>query len=139
MTTKKTTLLTAFVLTTTFASPVSTKAQVIINELMQSNIDCVMDDINEFPDYTAEELLKITRITVENKGYALSPDCDAPLAAYFDRRQKADARTAGNGRRARNLVEDAILNQSRRLTAGDVSALTKETLETLLPEDFELE
>ena len=40
---------------------------------------------------------------------------------------------------ARNLVEDAILNQSRRLTAGDVSALTKETLETLLPEDFELE
>ena len=49
------------------------------------------------------------------------------------------SRTAGNGRMARNLVEDAILNQSRRLTAGDVSALTKETLETLLPEDFELE
>ena len=96
-------------------------------------------NIIEFPDYTAEELLKITRITVENKGYALSPDCAAPLTAYFDRRQKADARTAGNGRMARNLVEDAILNQSRRLTAGDVSALTKETLETLLPEDFELE
>ena len=96
-------------------------------------------NIIEFPDYTAEELLKITRITVENKGYTLSPDCDAPLTAYFDRRQKADARTAGNGRMARNLVEDAILNQSRRLTAGDVSALTKETLETLLPEDFELE
>ena len=54
MTTKKTTLLTAFVLTTTFASPVSTKAQVIINELMQSNIDCVMDDINEFPDSWVE-------------------------------------------------------------------------------------
>ena len=68
-----------------------------------------------------------------------APDCAAPLTAYFDRRQKADARTAGNGRMARNLVEDAILNQSRRLTAGDVSALTKETLETLLPEDFELE
>ncbi|MGN0478420.1 MAG: AAA family ATPase [Hominenteromicrobium sp.] len=96
-------------------------------------------NIIEFPDYTAEELLKITRITVENKGYALSPDCAAPLTAYFDRRQKADARTAGNGRMARNLVEDAILNQSRRLTVGDVSALTKETLETLLPEDFELE
>lgn len=54
MTTKKTILLTAFVLTTTFASPVSTKAQVIINELMQSNIDCVMDDINEFPDSWVE-------------------------------------------------------------------------------------
>lgn len=95
-------------------------------------------NIIEFQDYTAEELLQITRITVENKGYVLSPDCDAPLTAYYAARQAADARTAGNGRMARNLVEDAILSQSRRLTAEDVSALTKEKLETLLPEDFEL-
>ena len=26
----------------------------MINELMQSNIDCVMDDINEFPDSWVE-------------------------------------------------------------------------------------
>ena len=26
------------------------QAQLVINEIMQSNIDCVMDDINEFPD-----------------------------------------------------------------------------------------
>lgn len=95
-------------------------------------------NIIEFPDYTAEELLRITRITVENKGYALDAACDAPLTAYFAARQAADARTAGNGRMARNLVEDAILNQSRRLTAGDVSALTQQNLETLLPEDFDL-
>ena len=95
-------------------------------------------NIIEFPDYTAEELLCITRITVENKGYALDAACDAPLTAYFAARQAADARTAGNGRMARNLVEDAILNQSRRLTAGDVSALTQQNLETLLPEDFDL-
>ncbi len=25
-------------------------SQVMINELMQSNIDCIMDDLNEFPD-----------------------------------------------------------------------------------------
>lgn len=95
-------------------------------------------NIIEFPDYTAEELLRITRITVENKGYVLDAACDAPLTAYFAARQAADARTAGNGRMARNLVEDAILNQSRRLTAGDVSALTQQNLETLLPEDFDL-
>lgn len=95
-------------------------------------------NIIEFPDYTAEELLRITRITVENKGYALDAACDAPLTAYFAARQAADARTAGNGRMARNLVEDAILNQSRRLTAGDVSVLTQQNLETLLPEDFDL-
>lgn len=95
-------------------------------------------NIIEFPDYTAEELLRITRITVENKGYVLDAACDAPLTAYFAARQAVDARTAGNGRMARNLVEDAILNQSRRLTAGDVSVLTQQNLETLLPEDFDL-
>ncbi len=94
-------------------------------------------NIIEFPDYTAEELLAITKVLVEDKGYALSPACDAPLLAYFDRRRREDAQSAGNGRMARNLVEDAILRQSRRLTAGDVSRLTKEQLETLLPEDFD--
>ncbi|MBR1400413.1 MAG: CotH kinase family protein [Prevotella sp.] len=29
-------------------------AQIVINELMQSNIDCIMDDINEFPDSWVE-------------------------------------------------------------------------------------
>lgn len=32
----------------------SAQAQVVINELMQSNIDCIMDDINEFPDSWVE-------------------------------------------------------------------------------------
>jgi len=30
------------------------QAQLIINELMQSNVDCVMDDLNEFPDSWVE-------------------------------------------------------------------------------------
>ena len=30
------------------------KSQVVINELMQSNIDCIMDDLNEFPDSWVE-------------------------------------------------------------------------------------
>ena len=29
-------------------------AQLVINELMQSNIDCIMDDLNEFPDSWVE-------------------------------------------------------------------------------------
>jgi hypothetical protein len=32
----------------------SVQAQVVINELMQSNIDCIMDDLNEFPDSWVE-------------------------------------------------------------------------------------
>ena len=30
------------------------QAQVVINEVMQSNIDCIMDDLNEFPDSWVE-------------------------------------------------------------------------------------
>lgn len=32
----------------------SATAQLIINEIMQSNIDCIMDDLNEFPDSWVE-------------------------------------------------------------------------------------
>ena len=29
-------------------------AQLVINELMQSNVECIMDDIREFPDSWVE-------------------------------------------------------------------------------------
>ena len=43
-----------FLLTAVFGAVSPSHAQLIINELMQSNIDCVMDDINEFPDSWVE-------------------------------------------------------------------------------------
>lgn len=33
---------------------VAVRGQLVINELMQSNIDCIMDDLNEFPDSWVE-------------------------------------------------------------------------------------
>ena len=57
----------------------------------------------EFPDYTAEELLQITQVLAKNKGYTLAEACTEPLLGYYARWQESDARTAGNGRLARNL------------------------------------
>ena len=88
----------------------------------------------EFPDYTAEELLKITELQADGRGYRLDEGCKAPLLAYYARRQAADAAKAGNGRMARNTLEQAILNQSRRLVAAPAAPL-----DLLLPGDFELE
>ena len=34
--------------------PAQANAKLVINELMQSNIDCIMDDLNEFPDSWVE-------------------------------------------------------------------------------------
>ena len=87
----------------------------------------------EFPDYTAEELLQITHVQAKNKGYRLAESCAEPLLGYYARWQAADARTAGNGRLARNTLEKAIFHQSRRLVAEPAAAL-----DLLLPSDLEL-
>lgn len=87
----------------------------------------------EFPDYTAVELLQITHVQARNKGYRLAESCTEPLLGYYARWQESDARTAGNGRLARNTLEKAIFHQSRRLVAEPAAAL-----DLILPSDLEL-
>ena len=87
----------------------------------------------EFPDYTAVELLQITQVLAKNKGYTLAEACTEPLLGYYARWQAADARTAGNGRLARNTLEKAIFHQSRRLVTEPAAAL-----DPILPSDLEL-
>ena len=87
----------------------------------------------EFPDYTAVELLQITQVLARNKGYTLAEACTEPLLGYYARWQESDARTAGNGRLARNTLEKAIFHQSRRLVAEPAAAL-----DLILPSDLEL-
>ena len=87
----------------------------------------------EFPDYTAVELLQITQVLAKNKGYTLAEACTEPLLGYYTRWQESDARTAGNGRLARNTLEKAIFHQSRRLVAEPAAAL-----DLILPSDLEL-
>ena len=87
----------------------------------------------EFPDYTADELLDITNVLARGKGYRLAESCTEPLRGYYERRQAEDARTAGNGRLARNTLEKAIFNQSRRLVAEPAAEL-----DVILPGDLEL-
>lgn len=88
----------------------------------------------EFPDYTGEELYRITLSIAKSKGYNLNESCRDVLIQWYDAQQAADAATNGNGRMARNVLEKAILNQARRLVA-DADA----DLALLLPGDFELE
>ena len=59
--------------------------------------------------------------------------CAAPLLAYYTRCQAEDAAKNGNGRLARNTLEAAILNQSRRLVASPDAPL-----DLLLWTDFDL-
>ena len=60
-----------YLLLTILATAVSTQAQtLIINELMQSNIDCIMDDLNDFPDSWVE-LYNPTDASINLKNYKI--------------------------------------------------------------------
>ena len=84
------------------------------------------------------DLLEWKNLTLQKvygaKGYTLDAACELPLVTYFDRKQAEDAATNGNGRMARNTLEKAILNQSKRLVADPDASL-----ELLVVGDFELE
>ena len=85
-----------------------------------------------FPDYTGEELRKIAEIQAKSKGYVIAEEAILPLEEYFDKVQSINAAEAGNGRLARNVVEDAILKQSGRVVA-DPNA----KIDELRKEDFD--
>ena len=57
----------------------STGGRLIINEIMQSNIDCIMDDRNEFPDSWVE-LYNPGDAVVNLKDYLIGIDTDAGKA-----------------------------------------------------------
>src|SRR5690606_5900608 len=84
-----------------------------------------------FEDYTSEELWEIAQITARGKGYRIAEDCQEALIKLFDKKQIKGRNDSGNGRLVRNVVESAILNQSKRLNE-DPSA----ELDELRYEDF---
>lgn len=108
------------------------------NEMAQfltanSGLKSRFPNVINFPDYSGEELLEIAKITAKSKGYTIDEGAETPLLAYLNAVQAVRAKDAGNGRLVRNKVEEAVLNQSKRL-AKDPSA----ELSVLTSEDFDL-
>ncbi len=91
-------------------------------------------NVMEFPDYTGEELLAIAKINASQRGYRFAEDVEEGLLAFFCRAQAENSRENGNGRLARNKLEEAIVNQSRRLVAEPESPLDELRLS-----DFDLD
>ena len=87
----------------------------------------------DFPDYTGEELQKIAVLQAKGKGYVIGEEAYLPLQEYFTKVQEVRAAEAGNGRLARNIVEEAILKQSNRLVENP-----SQKLDELRLEDFDL-
>jgi len=64
------------------ATPSLADEQFVINELMQSNIDCVMDDLNEFPDSWVE-LYNASTTTLQLSNYRLGVKSKADKAWHL--------------------------------------------------------
>ncbi|MDP4144976.1 MAG: AAA family ATPase [Bacillota bacterium] len=91
-------------------------------------------NIIDFEDYTPEEMFKISLITANSKGYKISSDCNEALIRLFEKKQIKGRNDSGNGRLVRNIIEGAIINQSKRLAASNLM-----TLDLLIYEDFKFE
>jgi len=91
-------------------------------------------NVINFPDYTGEELMKIALIIAKSKGYKIDDSLKEPLQEYFTKVQANNSKESGNGRLARNVVEDAILRQSERLIKD-----SKASIDELILEDFNLD
>lgn len=87
-----------------------------------------------FRDYTAKELVSITRGFAEEVGMKLGDGVDARLVGIFD--SALSHPDFGNGRYARNLFEQARLRQAGRLVHERDP--DEDAIRTLIAEDFPL-
>ncbi len=86
-------------------------------------------NIIHFDDYSGEEMTLISKSIAKSKGYVISEEAIKPLTDYYTIIQGKDDPNSGNGRLARNKVEEAILKQSKRLLDNpndDISELKLE-------------
>ncbi|QHM73268.1 Stage V sporulation protein K [Mixta intestinalis] len=95
-----------------------------------------------FDDYSADEMLKIAGITARSKGYVIDEACNESLIRQFEKSQIKGRNDSGNGRLVRNIIESAIVEQSRRLARdpkADMGLLMAEDFRFDRHQDFDLE
>ena len=107
---------------------------VILAVFLESNsgLKSRFPNIINFKDYTGEELYQIACLQAKGKGYHIDEAVKDKLTAYFNEVQSINAMEAGNGRLARNMIEDAILRQSTRLVSNPDSDMSE-----LIEADFD--
>ena len=87
----------------------------------------------EFADYTAEELCRIFRKTLEGRGYQVRVTEGKLLSVI---RREMTAKDFGNARGVRNICDRTVAKQNERINQMDFSALTNEAILTISDEDL---
>ncbi|HWB56605.1 MAG TPA: CbbX protein [Gaiellaceae bacterium] len=87
----------------------------------------------DFPDYTAEQLMQIARLMLEQQSYELTPEAEEVFARYLERRMHQPR--FANARSVRNAIDRARLRQASRLF-DEGGTLTRDQLVRIEPEDL---
>ena len=115
-----------------------------MGEFLKSNsgLKSRFPNVVNFEDYTPAEMYEIYLITAKSKGYRIDEDCEEGLLKLFEKSQIKGKNDSGNGRLVRNVVEAAILQQSKRIAKDndtDLELLTSADFGLDKTNDFDLE
>ena len=88
----------------------------------------------DFPDYSVEELLKISKLMLEEQQYQLTPDAEIALGQYITKRKEQPL--FANARSVKNALDRARMRQANRIFDSRGQVLTKKDLVNLEAEDL---
>ena len=88
----------------------------------------------DFPDYTVDELLKISKIMLDEQQYQLTPDAEIALGQYIQLRKEKPL--FANARSIKNALDRARMRQANRIFDSRGQVLTKKELVNLEAEDI---
>lgn len=88
----------------------------------------------DFPDYSTEELLKISKLMLEEQQYQLTPDAEVALERYIDKRREQPL--FANARSVKNALDRARMRQANRIFDSRGQVLTKKELVNLEAQDI---
>ena len=87
-----------------------------------------------FPDYSVEELLKISKMMLEEQQYQLTPAAEVALTEYIAKRKEKPL--FANARSIKNALDRARMRQANRIFDSRGQVLTKKELVNLEAEDI---
>lgn len=88
----------------------------------------------DFPDYTTDELLKISKMMLEEQQYQLTPDAEVVLTEYISKRKQKPL--FANARSVKNALDRARMRQANRIFDSRGQILTKKELVNIEAQDI---
>jgi len=88
----------------------------------------------DFPDYTVDELLKISKMMLDDQQYQLTDEAESALKDYITKRKEKPL--FANARSVKNALDRARMRQANRIFDSREQVLTKKELINLESQDI---